>query len=300
VPTGTALLAVPGQVSSGPGWHFDAAAGVVDVTGDGTVLSGLYIPYMVNITGSNVVVRDVRVVSGGFFGIGLAHTSGVTIEDSTVSGRDASGGRVGSAIDDMYGDSTGMVIKNDNVFFFKTAVQVTTGVVTGNYIHDPGYVAGDHTNGVFDVGTTQPLIISGNTILNSLTQTDAISLDASSRGEHIANKTIEGNFLGGGAYTIYGGASLGNVTSNITITNNRFSQAFFTEGGEYGPVASFDRLGVGNTWARNEWASPRQLGDISEEDGQTRVIPPPKPLPRAPCEPGRLPENTCLPNSVMN
>ena len=40
VPAGTALLTVPGQVSSGPGWHYDPR-GWVEVTGNGATLTGL-------------------------------------------------------------------------------------------------------------------------------------------------------------------------------------------------------------------------------------------------------------------
>src|ERR1700729_2930008 len=53
VPAGTALKAVPGQVSSGPGWHYDSR-GWVEVTGAGANLTGLSIPYNVDITASNV------------------------------------------------------------------------------------------------------------------------------------------------------------------------------------------------------------------------------------------------------
>ena len=37
---------------------------------------------------------------------------------------------------------------------FKTAIQISTGLAHGNYIHNPGYIAGDHTNGFFANGGT--------------------------------------------------------------------------------------------------------------------------------------------------
>ena len=45
-----------------------------------------------------------------------------------------------------------MVIKDNNISHFRIAVQLATGLVDGNYIHDPGYIAGDHTNGVVTNG----------------------------------------------------------------------------------------------------------------------------------------------------
>ena len=225
VPAGMILRAVPGQVSSGRGWSYNRAAREVDVTGNDAVLSGLSIRGNLNIAASNVTIKDDEVTAAGYFGVSLRHTTDVMIEHSTIRGQNLTTGRVGSAIDDVYGDSTGMVIKDDNISCFKTAVQVTTGLVAGNYIHGFGYLAGDHTNGILDIGTAQPLMIYDNTILNTRGQTDAISLDASATGETVANKTVQDNLLAGGSFTIYGGAARRSTTSNIVIEDNRFSQA---------------------------------------------------------------------------
>ena len=253
VPSGTTLKSVPGQVSSGPGWSYNAAGNNVVVTGKGTVLSGLYIPYNLRINASNVTVKNVQVVTNADFGISLTHTTGVTIENSTISGQNATTGRVGSAIDDVYGDSTGMVLQGNNISYFKTAVQISTGVVNGNYIHDPGYLAGDHTNGFYTNGGTEPLTIENNTIFVSLAQTDTINLDAGTSGVPVANKTVENNFLAGGGYSIYGGTSPANPTSHIVIEGNRFGQQYYPLGGQWGPVAYFDPTGTGNTWSGNFW-----------------------------------------------
>jgi hypothetical protein len=258
-PAGMTLKTVPGQVSSGPGWKYSSAYQEVEVTGNGANLTGLYIPHSMNITASNVTINDVKIVTSGLFGVSLRHTRGVTISNSVISGQNATTGRVSNALTDVYGDSTGMVIENDNISAFRTAVAINTGQITGNYIHDPGYVSGDHTNGIFDTGTTQPLTISGNTILNNLGQTDAISLDASAAGNPVANKTVTGNLLAGGGYSIYGGNSLGNTISNMVIKNNDFSQAYFAKSGQFGPVAYFGTAGTGNVWSGNTWDTTGQV-----------------------------------------
>jgi hypothetical protein len=252
-PPGMKLLTVPGQVSHGPGWHYDSS-GLVVVDRNGTVLQGLSIPYNVDVTASNVTIRDVRISAGGAdFGVSLRHTSGVMIEHSTISGQNSTSGRVNYAIDDVYGDSTGMVIKNDNISAFRTAIQISTGLVTGNYIHDPGYIDGDHTNGIYVGGTTQPLTISHNTIFNNLGQTDTINLDATSSGQQVANTIIENNLLAGGGYSIYGGNALNASTSNIVIKNNRFSAIFYSQSGQYGYLDEFDPAAPGNVWSGNIW-----------------------------------------------
>ena len=114
VPAGTTLKAVPGQLTSGPGWTWNASTSTVTVTAKGTVLSGLAITGTLQISASNVTVKNVQVTSGGNFGISLAHTTGVTIQNSTISGQNSTTGRVSYAIDDVYGDSAGMIIKANN------------------------------------------------------------------------------------------------------------------------------------------------------------------------------------------
>jgi hypothetical protein len=260
VSSGIGLKAVPSQISSGPGWSYNAADQYVNVTGNGANLTGLYIPYNLNIAASDVTVDDDEIVTNGDYAVSLDNTSDVTIENSTVSGQNAVAGRVGTAIKDVYGDSTGMVIKDDNISDFKTGIAISTGLVEGNFIHNPGYLEGDHTNGIFDDGSDQPLTIKDNTILNSLGQTDAISLDASDTGETVANKTIEDNLLAGGGYVIYGGASLGNSTSNIVIEDNQFSQLYFAQSGQYGPAVYFELNGRGNVWSGNVWSDNAPSG----------------------------------------
>ncbi len=260
VPSGMTLRDVPGQVSSGPGWSYNPGLNLVAVTGSNTVLSGLYIHCNLDITGSHVIVKDDRVVTGGDLGISLRHTVGVTIENSTISGLNKGFGRVGSAIDDTDGDSTGLLIKANDISAFKSAVQVTTGLVTGNYIHDPGYIPGDHTNGVIANGGTGQLTIIHNTILNSLSQTDAITLDTLQTPGPVANKIIEDNLLAGGGYPIYGGNAFGHRTYHIVIKDNRFAQAFYPRSGQFGPIAYFTPRSPGNVWTGNVWdgLGPRQ------------------------------------------
>jgi hypothetical protein len=262
VPGGTALRSVPGDVSSGPGWHFDPEGGYVMVTAPGTVLSGLFIPCTLEIDASDVTVQDVQVVTGGNFGISLRHTTGVTIKDSTIRGQNLTSGRVNSAIDDVYGDSTGIVIKNNDISRFRTGVQVSTGLIVGSYIHDPGFIHGDHTNGIYVAGTTEPLTVYGNTIFNNLGQTDDINLAASTSQRDVANKMVVDNLLAGGGYSIYGGGVRNDRTSNIVIKDNEFGRLYYPEGGRYGPAAYFDPRQAGNVWSGNAWSGTSLFGKV--------------------------------------
>ena len=254
VPTGTKLLTVPGQVSSGPGWHYDTR-GWVEVNGNGAVLSGLSIPYNLDISASNVTIKDDKVVTGGAnaFGISLRHTSNVTIEDTTITGLNTGTGRVMTGIKDVYADSTGITVLRDNISEAETGVQLEAGTVENNYIHSTGFIAGDHVNGVTSNGGGSGLLtIQHNTILIDRGQTDAVGLFEDFGVQQ--NRVINDNLLAGGGYSLYGGQNPGGLpTSNITVTNNVFSTIYYPTGGAFGPAVYFNSSGTGDTWSGNTW-----------------------------------------------
>ena len=252
VPAGTTLKKVPGQISSGPGWYYDPR-GWVEVDGNGAVLTDLFIPCNLDISASHVTVRDVEVEASGqsSFGISLRHTSDVTIEDSTIEGDNTGNGRLMVGIKDIFGDATRTSVLDNNIMRAATGVQIYQGLIQGNFIHDMGYIDGDHINGVTVSGGITPLTIQDNTIFVDNGQTDAISLFQDTQVE--ASKVIKDNLLAGGGYAIYGGEGA-QPASNIVIADNRISSIFFPNGGLWGPVAYFS-TGHGNVWTGNVWDS---------------------------------------------
>ena len=129
----------------------------------------------------------------------------------------------------------------------------------GNYIHDPGFAPGDHTNGIYVGGGTQPLTISGNTIFDSLGQTDAINLDAPTPGPSapVANKTIKNNLLAGGSYTIYGGAPSGSPTTASSSPATASARTTTRRAASTAPSPTSTAL-AGNTWTGNIWDTTGQ------------------------------------------
>ena len=255
---GTSLKNVPSQVKSGPGWTWvTAGGGYANVTGNGANLSGLRIPGNVDVSGSNVTLNnDSITVSGGggdTYGVDLRHTANVTIEHSSIQGTNITTGRLTTAIKDIYGDAAGTQVLANNIQKTGSAVQVFQGNVQGNYIHNFGMIPSDHVNGVTTNGDTQSLTIQNNTILNKFGQTDAIGLFQDNGV--VANVTINDNLLAGGSYSLYGGEGSQGQSSNIKVTNNRFSTMYYPTGGADGPVAYFDATAPGNTWSGNTWSS---------------------------------------------
>jgi hypothetical protein len=252
VPAGMRLRQVPAQVSRGTGWYYDPR-GWIEVDGKGAVLQGLSVTHTIDVSASDVTIKDVQVTqAGNNFGIDLRHTHNVTIENSDISSPYADSRRLMVGVKDVYGDSTGTKILANNIWHTATGVQIGEGLVKDNYIHSIGYRAGDHVNGVTVNGGTVPLDIRHNTVFVDLGQTDAISLFEDFGVE--ANKVIADNLVAGGGYSIYGGQNSGGPAAyNIRIVGNRISRLYYRHGGQFGPLAAFNSRGRGNVWSGNIW-----------------------------------------------
>jgi hypothetical protein len=257
VPAGTTLRTVPGQVSSGTGWHYDPR-GWVAVDGAGAVLSGLNIPYNINVTAPNVTIKDTRVTVSGQPGISIRHAANATIEDSAITGVNATTGRMLAGVKDMYGDAAGLAVLRDNISWAETGVQLESGLVQDTYIHNTGYLPGDHVNGVTsNGGFTALLTITHNTIFIDRSQTDAIGLFDDFGVQ--TNRVITGNLLAGGGYPIYGGQNPGTASpTHIQVTGNKIATIYYPKGGAYGPATAYNRTGTANTWTANTWDTTGQ------------------------------------------
>lgn len=250
VPAGRTLRRVPQEVQSGPGWVWDSRGWLQ--ASSGAVVSDVIVSGSINVGGSNITVKNTRVLVGGeTWGIGLQHATNAVISDNEIG---IAGGspRLLVGIKDVYGDATGTQVLRNDIVNTSTGVQTHEGLIADNYIHDMGYASGDHINGTTSNGSTRALTIRHNTVFNQYGQTDAISLFQDFGIE--ANRLITDNFVAGGGYTIYGGDNRRfGRTSNIRITNNRFSNVFFPRGGSYGPITAFDPAGAGNVASGNYW-----------------------------------------------
>lgn len=245
----TTLRRVPEEVSSGPGWHWDPR-GWVEIDEEGAVFEGFSVAATVSVTADNVTVRRVRITVGGeTFGVAIRHANNVTVADSTIGPPDQSP-RLMVGIKDIYGDATGTILERNNIFSAATGIQITSGLIQHNFIHDLKEIEGDHVNGITSNGSRSPLVVRHNTIFNQISQTDAIGLFPDFGTE--ANRTIDGNLLAGGGYTIYAGQKNGAPAPfNIKITNNRFSRVFFPNSGFFGHITGYDA--AASSWSNNIW-----------------------------------------------
>jgi hypothetical protein len=101
---------------------------------------------------------------------------------------------------------------------------------------------------------TAGLTIDNNTVFNTFSQIDAISLFEDFGA--IGNVTINDNLVAGGGYCIYGGQNSGGAAvSNVKITNNHFSRMCYQNcGGQGGGiVAAWPINGSGGVASGNVW-----------------------------------------------
>jgi hypothetical protein len=250
VPAGSTLRRVPQDVTSGPGWVWDSRGWLQ--ASSGAVVKNLIVSGSINVGGSNITVTNVRVlVDGERWGIGLQHATNALLSNNEI-GILGGSPRLMVGIKDIYADSSGTQVLRNNITNTSTGVQVVEGLIADNYIHDMGYASGDHINGTTSNGSTTMMTIRHNTILNKFNQTDAISLFQDFGLE--ANRLITDNPVAGGGYSIYGGNNQRfGKTSNIKITNNRFSNVFYPNGGYWGTISYFDSTGAGNLASGNYW-----------------------------------------------
>ena len=252
VRTGVVLKRVPEDVTSGAGWHYDSR-GWIAVDTAGAIFSGYSTSLNVDVTADNVTISDNRIiVSGNTFGVSVRHANNVTIQYNEIAGTDTSSGRLLVSIKDIYGDTANMKVLANNLYYVSTAVQVDAGLIQDNYIHDMGFVSGDHINGTTSNGGSVLLKIIHNTSFNQFSQTDAISLFEDFGVQ--ANRVIDNNLVAGGSYCIYGGQNAGGSTvSNIQITNNHFARLFYSNCGAFGYIAAWNPDAPGAVWIGNIW-----------------------------------------------
>ena len=253
VPAGTTLRSVPGQLTSGPGWHYDSR-GWIAVDGDGAVLDAITTTASIDVTANNVTIKNSRLtVKGETWAIATRHTTNVTIQSNDITAPARTGSsRLMVGIKDIYGDSANLKVIDNDISFTSTGVQIESGTIQDNFIHDLGYLAGDHLNGITSNGGSTALLIKHNTVLNDYQQTDAISLFQDFGAQR--NRTIDNNLIAGGGYTLYSGANPGkeSTATGIKVTNNRFSRIYFANSGYYGPSTAYTSAG-GNIWSGNIW-----------------------------------------------
>lgn len=234
VPAGTTLTAYTGPAT---------------ITTAGTVIDGKRVTSCLVIKANNVTIRNSLIISDGCYFNVLSDNgnTGLTLTDVEIDGQGNGGGD--SAI-----NGAGWTCTRCDLHGTVDGVKAGSNVVLqDSWIHDLVIGNDSHNDGVQSLGTTS-LKILHNRIVMADGATSAVLLSTGSASD-MRNVQIANNYLGGGAFTVYGGYEAGRDTlskvSNIAVTGNQFTTAVFPRSGAYGPLTSTDSPVVvsGNTWA---------------------------------------------------
>jgi hypothetical protein len=260
VPAGTSLLSVPGQVTSGDGWHWDPR-GWLSITKSGAVLSGVSIDATISVEAPNVTIRDsyINCAGGCLYNVIIRNTAtgsaadadNTTIEDSTIidTSNTSPVGVEAEEVSDTH-------ILRDNISGEGSGVLFGGGggTVEDSYIHDLAQCCGFH-NEDFQSTAGGDATISHNTMFNAAGQTATIMITHDFGSQ--SNVTIDNNLLAGGGYSIYGGDTGENPAApatGIRITNNRLSDLYYQKCGFYGWLVDFNvPAASGNVVSGNVW-----------------------------------------------
>lgn len=253
VPAGTTLTPVESaKLPAGATW----SNGELDISGSNVVISGLNIDGNVHITGSHATLEKSYIHGTGDPEVliyqnatdTLMQNDEVTAPVSTIGAiNNANGQPFKLASSYLHDNCTGTLGPGD----FDNNYMITDGNVPGCHVED-GYVPGNEgaTWAASPWGPAGPAYTRyvHNTLLNPLGQTAAIFLDNHASGPN-HNVTVNDNLMGGGGYVTYGDSN-GDGSTNIVITNNRFTRLYYRDGGYYGAEAQNDAATTftGNIW----------------------------------------------------
>jgi hypothetical protein len=206
VPSGTALK----------------ASGDLVVSKAGTVIDGYDVNGTIEVSASNVTIKNTRVRGKGFSSIRVHDgLSGVVIQDCEVNGQGTSGTAGSNGIQ---GTAT---VQRCDISGVENGITPDSGsVLRDNFVHNLGAPGAAHYDGIQIDGGLSGITIEHNTILNQFEQTSAVMID--NYFGPTSNITVNDNYLGGGGYTVYSdGQFSGGSISGVRFTNNRMVKGTF-------------------------------------------------------------------------
>ncbi|HWX67580.1 MAG TPA: hypothetical protein VNZ27_14265 [Rhodanobacter sp.] len=249
VPSGISLINQSAPVDTG-----------LVITADNTVIDGINLSGWINVQANNVTIQNSVITSNNWWGIQYA--DGVTglkvlhnvIKSVPGQGPDNGGYDYGIA---QLGNGS-MEVAYNNISGFKDGVDVATGYVHDNYIHDLSQFDGAHTQNVYVWCGGNGVTLQHNTLINQTGQ------DYATAALYIApdcgvqnNVTVDTNWLAGGSLVFYGG---GDTATNIHVQNNSFSTAIWSPDGGFNGTVGYWSDNTGNVWSGNLWADGPDAG----------------------------------------
>ncbi len=224
----TASLKAVGGISTNstsPVWY-DALHKTVHISVAGAVLDGYDLRGVsVVVAANNATIRNcVFDAAAGYYTIRqLPGVGGMVVDHNTFDG-----GKVDRPLSDFVAAGAGKATITNNIFLNapSDAVQISNGVVSGNYFSGGGYQTGAHADAIWVGATTGPVDISNN-LIDWTANADAKA--GPNNAIRITNETgptnnvlVHNNILLGGNYTVSAVANpaLPNAFANVSVVDN--------------------------------------------------------------------------------
>jgi hypothetical protein len=228
-------------------YYYSPSANTVYVNQAGAVLSGInFGSATVIINANNVTIKDCTFTDTASFWALAQNGSGATVENCTFQGSKSP-----TEDNDWITSNLGITIENNSFLDSPTdAVDIRSGVVTGNYFSGAGYLSGAHADAIYVTGSTGPTTITDNFIDSTATPGAAVTPNSALR---ITNEfgnatdvTVSGNYLLGGGYTIgvSAGTSYPYTISDVSLTGNYIGFGLY---GPYYPGSATEASIAGST-----------------------------------------------------
>jgi hypothetical protein len=257
----------PNAGNTGPAkGSMTSKSGDTTITKNGSVLDHWDLKGSLDIYADNVTVQNCRIASKNWWGINLrpGHT-GLRVLHCVITGVPGAGQDNGGEDYAVSNMSNGTIeVGWNNVSQFGNALSMGHGNIHDNYVHDLSAfinLGGEyqHTDALIsDGGDKGGMMIKHNTLLNQIPVNKGASAAVGLFADTgiVSNTTVDGNWIAGGAYALYGGNT---GATNIKVTNNVFSTQFWPSVGYYGPVTAWNAKGAGNVWSNNVTSEGRPV-----------------------------------------
>jgi hypothetical protein len=224
-------------------------SGGLNITTNGTVISGLNITGNVQINASNVTIKNSKITGKIEVFQGPAVFQRIEI---------AGPGTAAASGEKAIGWSN-YTCDGCNVYGWGKAFYMNDNVTIKNsWVHglavsgDPGN-GGSHNEAIFTQGGSNYTITNNRLDAGSAPNYSA-SIALYGQQKAVQNALVEGNLLNGGGYCLYAGNESGIAPINARYINNTFGNSFYANCGQFGPVTGYVS-GNGNQWTGNVFAN---------------------------------------------
>jgi hypothetical protein len=221
----------------------------LNITTDGTVLSGLNITGDVHVNAANVTIRNSRITGKieVYEGPALFQRIEIIGPNTVAASGDKGIGWSNYTCDGCNVHGWG------KAFYMSDNVTIKNSWVHGLTVAGDPNNGGSHNEAIFTQGGSN-FTITNNRLDAGSDPNFSASIALYGQQKPVQNALVEGNLLNGGGYCLYAGNDSGMPPINARYINNTFGNAFYSQCGKFGPVTGY-YAGNGNQWTGNVFAN---------------------------------------------